>query len=82
VAEAAPEERVEQVDSGGWLLPGLLFGGFNLLLLGAALAWYLVRRRRAVVGPDDGLEDLLGDADGEVAANPGQPEETPREAAA
>jgi hypothetical protein len=82
VAEPAPEERVEQVDSGGWLLPGLLFGGFNLLLLGAALAWYLVRRRRAVVGPDDGLEDLLGAADGEVAANPGQPEETPREAAA
>lgn len=80
--EQAPEASAEAEESGGWLLPALLFGGFNVVLMGTALGWYLMRRRRVAAGPDDGLEDLLDDAGGDAETGSGKADDMPREAAA
>ena len=80
-AQEVSEEPAAEPE-GGWLLPALLFGGFNLLLLGGGLAWYLLRRRRAAGEADAGLADLLDGPDGEGAQASGQADDLPREAAA
>ena len=59
-AQPVAEEPPAAAESeGGWLIPGLVFIGFNLVVLGAALAWYLLRRRGGAGGDEAGLDDLL-----------------------
>lgn len=59
-AQAVAEEPPAAAESeGGWLIPGLVFLGFNLVVLGGALTWYLLRRRGGAGGDETGLDDLL-----------------------
>lgn len=59
VAAAEPEAPpVTEDEEGGWVMPTLVFGGVNLLLIGAGVGWWLIRRRRRK-GKDE--LDLLGD---------------------
>ncbi|MFM1892017.1 MAG: hypothetical protein RLZ44_1094 [Pseudomonadota bacterium] len=51
--DAAPAEPAAE---SGWLLPGLIIGGVNLLLIAGGLTWWLLRRRRK-----DATVVLLGD---------------------
>ena len=68
IEEAAEEPVEEAEEEAGWLLPALLFGGFNLLLIGGGLGvWWWMRKKR---GTDD---DLLVD-EAEADAAPDQAE--------
>lgn len=60
-SEPAPEEEPASDD---WVMPTLVFGGVNLLLLVGGLVFWLIRRKRR--GDDD--LDLLGDEPINVAA--------------
>ena len=53
-----PATTPEPVDEEGWVMPAIVFGGFNLLLIGAGVGIFL-RRRRAGRDDDLGLEDLI-----------------------
>jgi hypothetical protein len=66
----------------GWLLPVLLFGGFNLLLIGGGLGWYLLHRRRAAGTADAGFADLLDVPGGEGSQASLGADELPKESAA
>ncbi|MCB1773001.1 MAG: VWA domain-containing protein, partial [Gammaproteobacteria bacterium] len=68
---AAPEpvpDPPEVEEEGGWLMPVLLFGGFNLLLAAGGGAWWFLHRRRKSQGDDMEIEDLIDDVDA-----PGEP---------
>ncbi|MCG6967848.1 MAG: VWA domain-containing protein [Chromatiaceae bacterium] len=58
-------------EEGGWLVPLIVFGAFNLtLLIGGATWWLLLRRRRAGAGGELDLDQLLADtAEGSPAAD-------------
>jgi uncharacterized protein (TIGR03503 family) len=74
--EAEPSPKpVEALDAGqdeqGWLIPAILFVGFNLLLLIGAGVWWFVRRRSAADAMD--FDALFLDVD----AGPDQVAEAP-----
>ena len=57
--EAAVISEPEPQEEQGWLVPVLIFGGFNLVLLIAAGVWYFLVRRRGG-GPDElDLDQLM-----------------------
>ena len=65
----------------GWVLPALVFGGFNLLLLLGGAGWWFLRRRRGSDEADDDLDidGLVGEPsaagdDTTDARGPGQEE--------
>lgn len=62
VAEPEAIVEAETAEDGGWLMPALMFGGFNLLLLLGGGAWWFLHRRRKSAQQDDGLDDLVDDA--------------------
>jgi uncharacterized protein (TIGR03503 family) len=62
VAEPEAVVEAETEEESGWLMPALMFGGFNLLLLVGGGAWWFLHRRRKSMEPDDGLDDLADDA--------------------
>lgn len=68
--EPAPEPDVSEEPEAeqGWVLPAAVFGGFNLLLLIGAGAWFFVRRKKGRADEDLGLDELLDDADGDATA--------------
>ena len=60
VEPGAMPEAVEEET--GWLIPAIVFAGFNLLLLIVGLVWFLIRRR-ATQSADIGLQDLIDEVD-------------------
>lgn len=68
VAEDEPVEQVEE-QAEGWVMPATLFGGFNLVLLIGAAVWFFLRRRKGggEGGELDELDELLAEADDAVA---------------
>lgn len=65
---AEPEQTEE--DQGGWLMPALMFGGFNLLLVMGGGVWWWLHRRSKQRGADD-LDLTIDDATDQVV--PGEP---------
>jgi uncharacterized protein (TIGR03503 family) len=58
VTASEPAEDPEAEES--WVMPAIVFGAFNLLLLIAAGVWFLLRRRRASKEEvESDLEDLI-----------------------
>ncbi|RMG37392.1 MAG: VWA domain-containing protein [Gammaproteobacteria bacterium] len=66
--EPAPEEPAEEAEQeGGWLMPALIVGLGNLLLIGGGLGgWWFLRRRKADDEPD--LTDEIEAVEAEVAS--------------
>ncbi|MCP5298520.1 MAG: VWA domain-containing protein [Chromatiaceae bacterium] len=77
-AAPAPIEEPGDEEGAGWLMPAIVFGGFNLVLLIAGGVWFLVRRRRG--GGDDEFD--LDVALDESPAEATKPEQPPQEDAA
>ena len=51
------------VEEDSLLLPGLVFGGFNLTLMIGAGLWFFLRRRRAAADDELEFDDLVDDID-------------------
>lgn len=68
--EQAPEGSAEthEEEASSWLMPALIFGGVNLLLIGGGLAaWMIIRKRRQGADDTDLLEEESEPApDGEI----------------
>ena len=64
VAEPASEPIVEAAppmpedEASGWVLPAVIFGVFNLLLIAGGLVWFFIRRR-STKAVDTALDDLI-----------------------
>lgn len=57
IVESEPTAETEAEDS--WVMPAIVFGGVNLLLLIGAAVWFVLRRRRTGSEDDLGLDDLV-----------------------
>ncbi|MCB1802509.1 MAG: VWA domain-containing protein, partial [Gammaproteobacteria bacterium] len=67
---ADPEPAAEQEpETESWVMPAIVFGGFNLLLMIGGGVWWWLRRRRAAPDDDLDLDALIDDGD-EAAADP------------
>jgi hypothetical protein len=79
VAEQEPIELTPQpAEEGSWLMPAIVFGAINLILLVGVAVWFLLRRRRGNGSDELELDQLI---EMQVAV-PGDDAEQAREDAA
>ena len=48
-----------QEEDGGWLIPAIVFGVFNLVLLTGAGVWFFVMRKREAESDELDLDQLI-----------------------
>jgi uncharacterized protein (TIGR03503 family) len=58
-AVAPAEPQVEPAEEGGWLIPAIIFGVFNLVLLIGGGVWFLLVHRRGTESDDLDLDQLI-----------------------
>lgn len=78
-ADPPEADAVEEAEAESWVMPAIVFGGFNLLLLVAGGAWFWLRRRRGGADDDDLDLDALMDESIDAPAGDAQ---SPQEDAA
>lgn len=66
VPEAAPP--VSEEAASDWVLPTVIFGVFNVLLIAGGLAWFFIRRRSTKV-VDTALDDLIEATQSQTSAD-------------
>jgi hypothetical protein len=68
VTAAVESAAAPQDEQGDWLIPAMIFGGVNLVLLIAAGLWFFALRKRAGNANELALEQLI-EAQGTVPAD-------------